>query len=84
MYDVCVFNRGINGEAIVSDHACPACDDEQNNLLRHMTDVNDRLRSALKDCVIALQNIENDDGGIPHTIWSMVQEAISKAEEDLK
>lgn len=38
-----------------------------------------RLISAAPDLLEALENIENDDGSIPSTIWDMRNAAIAKA-----
>lgn len=42
-------------------------------------DANMKLISAAPDMLEALENIENDDGSIPDTIWKMVKDAINKA-----
>ena len=41
-----------------------------------------RLIAAAPDLLEALQNLENDDGSIPHHAWAMVQTAIAKATGD--
>jgi hypothetical protein len=45
-------------------------------------EANARLISAAPDLLEALENIENDDGSIPATIWEMRNAAIAKARND--
>ncbi len=43
-----------------------------------------QLIAAAPDLLEALQNLENDNGSIPHHAWAMVQTAIAKATRGAK
>ena len=47
--------------------------------LSYKLEADARLLSAAPDLLEALENIENDDGRIPETIWAMRNAAIAKA-----
>lgn len=55
--------------------------EENGNGGRDMAHKNVKLFFAAPDLLEACQNIENDDGNIPETIWNMIQSAIKKATE---
>ena len=42
------------------------------------------IADAAADALVALHNIENDDGNIPAPIWSMICEAAAKLEKVMK
>lgn len=44
------------------------------------TEADARLFAAAPEMLVALKNIENDDGHIPATIWKLRNDAIAKAE----
>lgn len=48
-------------------------------MTEHAPTANARLIAAAPDLLEALENIENDDGHIPDTIWRMRTEALKKA-----
>ena len=41
------------------------------------------IHEAAPQMLIALENLENDDGSIPDHAWKMVQNAIGVAERDM-
>lgn len=55
--------------------------DPQTDALRDQfaMDATGRLIAAAPDMLIALENLENDDGQIPPAVWKLVKDAIAKA-----
>lgn len=67
-----------NGKYFIVDNCgIPLADIEQH--LQSDAQANAALIAAAPDLLEALQNIENDDGNIPGTIWDMRNNAIARA-----
>ena len=61
-------------------YICSLPADKKGTHYGDMFKANANLIAAAPEMYEALRSIENDNGYIPHTIWKMIQNAISKAE----